>query len=1225
MSGSVRFVRWRVSNVGVFGEKAVEIGPLSPGVNVIAGPNECGKSTMVRALRTALFERYGLVGKKTSPLQPHGTRLAPRVELDFDVDGVAYHLEKQLLVKPSARLTVGGSGHVLEDEDVDERLREVFHTHKGNKQGVSTDDMGLFGLLWVEQDDFARREPAEALGPRVKGDLATAIEHQVGKVIGGSEGVNLRDAIEQTYAKFFTAGQEKVTGELAALERKVAELEAEAKTREESLGETVRLGALIRDDDERLTELTEREASLAEQLAEDEAELRASLEAADALAHARAAAKRADDDLTAARASSERRRSRREELATVQAEVAQRAVSLRALRDDEGRRRAALDAARSKHESRAEAGASLQRRLQVATANVERLQLDAQVTELTRALDDARRIEAAIREADGAMRGGVDDAHLAAIEQLDAQCQQRREAAQHQATRVTVARPGGELRVEPITRPMEVDLGPLGRIEVEPPRAGFLALRRQWRETAAELREALARLHATSAREVRERADADARRQEALTAHQEALHAAAPKGVDALAAEAATAERQHREAADALERARAAQEKVELLDAEVAMVKVAPEVIEPLRQAQARIDVLRATPDAAGVQVRVRAISEGRVQVGTRAPPQVLSAEQTFSRRVVERLVITVDERIEIEIDPGSLPAPALERARLEADVARRLEALGLATVAELESRARSGQNMEVTRNVHRAELKKLCPNGVADLISLADASHRRAQELAQRLVEAQKAAAAVAAHATGASVTVSRAACEAVDALDRRAHDLELETRRAAGRLVKVEGALAGEWTRGAELLDELGALVDGARVTLIPGESDDVELPVIEGRLRHELTRAGASSVREARQLRQRHAELAASRVSYQRELARVAPSGAAALEVSLAEAIARRERLPEDATQGEPSAHWIAARDALRRDEADAAPELRVARELLEKRDAEHRSAADALREAEGAQRDREAQARTLAASLDSDRAADGDNTLDDALTRTTAARDETSRSAAELETRVERMDPTRREAAAAQSRRALEAARAQRLSAREARLRREGELEQMRREGRFERLDACQGELDELRPKLTAARDEAAAVKLLRKLTQECYASAESELMEPVYRELGKLLPMLWEDGRVRLDKDWQVKSVDRRGVSESFEALSGGAREQLALIVRIALAKVLIRDRVALPMVLDDILGWTDDRRFKQMAQVIERAARDMQVIVLTCHPARFARMVGAAQFTVEPR
>jgi uncharacterized protein YhaN len=97
---------------------------------------------------------------------------------------------------------------------------------------------------------------------------------------------------------------------------------------------------------------------------------------------------------------------------------------------------------------------------------------------------------------------------------------------------------------------------------------------------------------------------------------------------------------------------------------------------------------------------------------------------------------------------------------------------------------------------------------------------------------------------------------------------------------------------------------------------------------------------------------------------------------------------------------------------------------------------------------------------------------------------------------------------------------------------------------------------------------------------------------------------------------------EVESVNRRGAEEEFRELSGGAREQLALVVRIALAKVFAQQNRCLPLVLDDILGWTDDQRLKGVLNMLEDTAREMQVILLTCHPPRFRGIEGAAHFDV---
>jgi uncharacterized protein YhaN len=70
-----------------------------------------------------------------------------------------------------------------------------------------------------------------------------------------------------------------------------------------------------------------------------------------------------------------------------------------------------------------------------------------------------------------------------------------------------------------------------------------------------------------------------------------------------------------------------------------------------------------------------------------------------------------------------------------------------------------------------------------------------------------------------------------------------------------------------------------------------------------------------------------------------------------------------------------------------------------------------------------------------------------------------------------------------------------------------------------------------------------------------------------------------------------------------------------------VIVRLALARVMARDKRPLPLILDDTLGWTDDGRFLSMVQILREAASDLQIILLTCHPARFYRF--HAEYSVD--
>ena len=84
-----------------------------------------------------------------------------------------------------------------------------------------------------------------------------------------------------------------------------------------------------------------------------------------------------------------------------------------------------------------------------------------------------------------------------------------------------------------------------------------------------------------------------------------------------------------------------------------------------------------------------------------------------------------------------------------------------------------------------------------------------------------------------------------------------------------------------------------------------------------------------------------------------------------------------------------------------------------------------------------------------------------------------------------------------------------------------------------------------------------------------------------------------------------------------GSNVPFESLSGGTKEQISLISRLACAMTVSRNGGA-PLILDDTLGYTDPERLKLMGAVLARAGKECQIIILTCVPDRY-RNVGDAK------
>ena len=83
---------------------------LSPGLNVLLGPNEAGKSTVMDAVCRGFFDKHGTAGQDMLQRQPWGSELGPRVAIVFETGGQTYRLQKQFLVSPSSQLWVQRGG-----------------------------------------------------------------------------------------------------------------------------------------------------------------------------------------------------------------------------------------------------------------------------------------------------------------------------------------------------------------------------------------------------------------------------------------------------------------------------------------------------------------------------------------------------------------------------------------------------------------------------------------------------------------------------------------------------------------------------------------------------------------------------------------------------------------------------------------------------------------------------------------------------------------------------------------------------------------------------------------------------------------------------------------------------------------------------------------------------------------------------------------------------------
>ena len=176
-----------------------------------------------------------------------------------------------------------------------------------------------------------------------------------------------------------------------------------------------------------------------------------------------------------------------------------------------------------------------------------------------------------------------------------------------------------------------------------------------------------------------------------------------------------------------------------------------------------------------------------------------------------------------------------------------------------------------------------------------------------------------------------------------------------------------------------------------------------------------------------------------------------------------------------------------------------------------------------------------------------------------------------------------------------------------------------------EGIEERLATIAGDRAEAEARAARYEAEVRALTRLRRALEEARTKARDAYFGPVLRELQPLLAILHPGAQLTIDDASLLPAtLTRNGQPEALEILSGGTREQVAILTRLAFARLFAASGRPVPVILDDALVHSDDDRIEAMFDALHRTARDQQILVLTCRQRAFAALGGErAEVVVE--
>lgn len=588
--------------------------------------------------------------------------------------------------------------------------------------------------------------------------------------------------------------------------------------------------------------------------------------------------------------------------------------------------------------------------------------------------------------------------------------------------------------------------------------------------------------------------------------------------------------------------------------------------------------------------------------------------------------------------------AAVTERRRLRADIDGRRAAIteleaAVATAAEEEAAAREvGEAAEQAAEQARAAVEDQqarvdAARTVAQRLSDRDETDR----LAARLAKVDSALRELGAADTElAAITVTDSAMRAVDtaalAVERAAGQAELASARIELEgLADVEVRVGGEpvalapgglWSVNATSPTEItvpGVLT--ARVVPgTPAAETQARLDAATAALAAALKTAGAADVAAARSQFERRRELTQTAATLRATVealtgddtvadlrARLAelragqpdedglfeldgPADAAAAKAALDAAVAAHQR-----AIGECETHRkvaVAASAKL----SEKATRLGVAREKLAAAQAELAIATDRLTAA---------------------RAVTADDALSVAAEADTEAAERAAARVAQLREELAECAPEAVDATLDEVTRRMRSLQARHEDTTEALREVTAALKVYGTEGRQGQLDSAHTEREHAESDYLRVRRRARAAELLRSVMSRHRAATRERYVDPFRREVERLGRLVFGDSfEVEIDTDLRICNRTLAGRTVPYESLSGGAKEQLGIVARLAGAALVAKED-SVPVVIDDALGFTDPDRLTKMGAVFDVIGGDGQVIVLTCSPQRYASVSDA--------
>ena len=612
---------------------------------------------------------------------------------------------------------------------------------------------------------------------------------------------------------------------------------------------------------------------------------------------------------------------------------------------------------------------------------------------------------------------------------------------------------------------------------------------------------------------------------------------------------------------------------------------------------------------------------------------QAVSGLKTALDRALERAGAAQRERQRAEETRDRRRALITETTTAEKAVKAADEALEKVTAAQQEKDS-SLDEAQKGLEARQAELVSAQEEAKAASADLARARARKEVDaLRKRLVDIrEQERRAAEAKATIGSISVTAKDVDKLGGLftelriaqnAKTAAAAQIIARRLGDTAVSIDGVdvpkdSAEEFAVTTDLQIHIDSVVD---ITVRPGQSPaelDRELESAQTRLDAELDRLDVTTLEQARE-----------RSEVRTDAEAVLAEATSTLRVLIGDddrdgldaALTRAEHVAGDAADSSKSAASIDELEARVESTTaavdDASAKVETARTTLERIRADRDEARVAAVRAQSTREQAATTLQNLSTRLSTDREANSDESLDETLTAAAATLTQLEDEAAAARSEYDAADPETLEMRLQNALQLVESKQKQQEKDRQEVDQLSALIDDRAAEGIYDKLKAAEQNLESIRSKLARMQRQANAIKLLRDTVLTHKEEAQRRYVAPFKEAIEKLGRVIFGQGlSVEISENLEIVSRTLNGRTVAFDALSGGTKEQLALIGRLAVATLVDADAGA-PVILDDAFGFSDEQRLAALNVILGNVGRKAQVILLTCQPDRFSSIGGA--------